>query len=203
MRLVTEEWPGLIDNNPSGPEGVLWELTRSTLEDMGYSVELEFMPWKRALQLVRLGQRDGIIGIGFNRERAEIYRFPDHPLLLSRTVVVSPAGSGFDFQGIESLSGLQVGVSPGYSYSQEIRESTNFDKVDMPSIQAGLGMLLLGRIDVMLANYHAAVSQAVELNITDQIEYSDKAISSGPVYLAFRPEMDQSVIDEFSRKLPQ
>lgn len=44
LQRVTEEWPGLINDTPQGPSGVLWEISRDVIESMGYDLTLELVP---------------------------------------------------------------------------------------------------------------------------------------------------------------
>lgn len=201
LRLVTEEWPSLIDDTDDGPVGILWDMSRDVLTNLGYEVTLEFVPWKRAQRLVLEGKRDGIIGIGINGKRERRYRFPEESLLLSETAVVSRKSHYVVYTGPESLAGLQVGISQGYSYSSDIRSATDFKRVAMPSIDSGLRMLVLGRIDAMLANRYVVMAEAERLGLTDEIVVSDSPVSGGPVYLAFRPEMQVDFVVEFSKAL--
>ena len=201
IHLVTEEWPGLVDNAPDGPEGILWDIAREALEELGYEVRLEFVPWKRALKLVQDGERDGILGVGRNPKREMVFQYPDQYLLLSGTVVVSLLDSGFAYSGLQSLEGLSVGLSPGYSYSQAVRDADHFDRVSIPSIKSGLGMLQLGRIDAMFANRHVVLNEARRLGVLSRLSLSEETVSGGPVYVAFRMGIDQTLISEFSEKL--
>ena len=201
LRLVTEEWPSLIDDTRDGPQGILWEMSRDVLSGLGYEVTLEFVPWRRAQLLVLEGKRDGIIGIGINDERERKYRFPQEPLLLSETVVVSRKSHFVLYTGPEALAGLQVGVSQGYSYSTEIREATGFERVAMPGIDSGLRMLVLGRLDAILANRHVVLAEAERLGLANQIAVSESSVSGGPVYLAFRRDMPEDFVAEFNDAL--
>lgn len=201
LHLVTEEWPGLINDTPQGPSGVLWKISRDVLENMGYGVKLDFVPWKRAQRLVLSNERDGIIGIGVTDERETLYRFPAEALLVSETAVYTTKEQAFQYEDLDSLKGMKVGVSPGYTYSTEIKTATHFEKVDMPSIDSGLKMLMLGRIDAMLANRNVFWIQAERLGFADRISASEKPVSGGPVYLAFSPETSAEFLAAFSDAL--
>ena len=201
LRLVTEEWPSLIDDTGDGPAGILWQISRDVLANMGHEATVEFVPWKRAQRMVIEGKRDGIIGIGINAERATKFRFPDESLLLSETVVVSRKSHYVVYVNPESLTGLRVGISPGYSYSAEIRNATGFERVAMPGIDSGLRMLLLGRIDAMLSNRYVVMTEAERLGVSGDIAVTDSPVSGGPVFLAFRPDMPEDFVVEFSNAL--
>ncbi len=201
LRLVTEEWPSLIDNTDDGPAGILWEISRDVLTNLGHEVSLEFVPWKRALRMVLEGERDGIVGIGITEERASRLRFPDEVLLISETVVVSRKDRYVVYSGPESLAGLQVGISPGYSYYGAIRDVTNFERVSMPGIDSGLRMLMLGRIDAMLSNHYVIMAEAQRQGVSDDIVVSELPISRGPLYLAFRQGVPEDFVVKFSNAL--
>ncbi|MCK2149388.1 MULTISPECIES: substrate-binding periplasmic protein [Marinobacter] len=201
LRLVTEEWPSLIDDTGEGPAGILWEVTREVLTNMGHEATVEFVPWKRAQRMVLEGKRDGIIGIGINDERKRQYRFPHEHLLLSETVVVSRKSHIVVFSGLESLAGLQIGVSPGYVYSGEIQNATGFERIAIPGIDSGLRMLMLGRIDAMLSNRYVVMAEAERLGLTGKIAMSATPVSGGPVYLTFRRDMPENFVVNFSNAL--
>ncbi|MDO6441022.1 ABC transporter substrate-binding protein [Marinobacter sp. 2_MG-2023] len=201
IHLVTEEWPGLIDDNPQGPSGVLWEISREVLESMGYDVKLDFVPWKRAQRLTLKNERDGIVGIGITPEREKVFRFPEKALLISETAVYTKQDHTFDYEDLDSLKGMRVGVSPGYTYSPEIASALHFERVEMPSIESGLKMLLLGRLDAILANRYVAGIQAERLDIVYKIKASERPVSVGPVYLAFSPETSTEFLEAFSSAL--
>ncbi|WP_417516994.1 substrate-binding periplasmic protein [Marinobacter sp.] len=201
IHLVTEEWPGLINDTPQGPGGALWEISRDVLESMGYVIKLDFVPWKRAQRLVLQNERAGIVGIGLTPDRETMFRFPEEALLVSETAVYSKQEGAFQYENLDSLKGMRVGVSPGYTYSSEIKSATHFEQVDMPSIESGLKMLLLGRIDAMLANRYVVWIQAERLGVADRIKASEKPVSSGPVYLAFSPETSTEFLEAFSSAL--
>lgn len=202
LQLVTEAWPPLIEQNDDGqPTGMMWTIAEKALVDLGYQVELEFVPWKRAQRMVAEGQKDGIVGIGYTAERASRYQFPEHYLILSETTIFSLAEAGQPYTGLESLAGLAVGVSAGYVYSPRVEKANHFHKVRVPSIESGLTMLTLGRIDALLGNRLVVWSEAEKLGLADRLLAAETAISGGPVYLAFSRSVAPDLVRAFSEAL--
>lgn len=201
LRIVTEAWPPLVESKNGEPAGILWEMAREVLQNMGYEPELEFVPWSRALRMVEMGERDAILGIGFTPERLEKYVFPTEHLLLSETVVFTLQDSNLNYTGVKSLAGLQVGLQAGYAYSTELREFSNFERFNVPTIESGLLMLKRGRIDALLANRYVAWSEARRLGIEHAFAASETAVSGGPVFLAFRKTLPLTFIEQFSREM--
>lgn len=201
LRVVTEAWPPLVEEKDGKPSGVLWERASRALAQMGYEMELEFVPWNRAKRLVARGERDAILGISFSPERADEYGYPNEPLYFSETSVFARTDNPVSFDDVESLTGLTVGVSPGYFYSDAIERAVNFQRFEVPSIRSGLRMVALGRIDAMLANRDVAWFEADLLGIGDSLSASNQPVSSDHVYLAFRESFSRSMLNDFARAL--
>jgi len=133
LRVVTEAWPPLVDKKNGRPAGVLWLRASRAGAQIGYVMELEFVPWNRAKRLVARGERDAILGISFSPERAALYSYPNEPLYFSETAVFSRSDNPVAFEDVESLKGLTVGVSPGYFYSHAIEQADSFRRYEVPT----------------------------------------------------------------------
>ncbi|MBH84864.1 MAG: hypothetical protein CL604_04900 [Alteromonadaceae bacterium] len=201
LRIVTEAWPPLIKVNDGVSGGLIWEMTSAVLAQMDVEVTLEFVPWRRALYLVERGQRDAVLAAGRSPERDAVMRFPNEPLLLSETVIFSRADHPVQFEGVESLNGMTVGLSAGYSYSREISEASGFERIAAPNVAAGLELLMRGRVDAFIVNREVGWYEARQRGIASQLATSDQPVSGGPVYLAFALDVPQSFVDEFDNAL--
>ncbi|MDX1634593.1 MAG: transporter substrate-binding domain-containing protein [Marinobacter sp.] len=199
--MVTEAWPPLVEQQNGSPAGVLWQTASEALACLGITAKLDFVPWKRALSQVRQGQKDAILGIGYTPERSRSFQFPAEPLYNSETVAFHAADRDLDIDNVQSLAGLQVGVSAGYSYSQQIREADFFERVRVPDIASGLRMVRLGRVDVLLANRLVGETRLEQLGLQEKIAASDTALSGGPVYLAFAAQASPLLVQMFSETL--
>lgn len=57
--------------------GYIIEITREALRRVGYTLEVKFVPWKRAIEIAKDGDVDGVIGTNYSDERAQTYRLTD------------------------------------------------------------------------------------------------------------------------------
>ncbi|WP_077600075.1 substrate-binding periplasmic protein [Salinivibrio kushneri] len=69
VRLVTLEYPPYIQTSDGSLDGVAVRVVRQTFSKLGYEVEIEVLPWARALYQVRTGLADGIFTIFKTPER--------------------------------------------------------------------------------------------------------------------------------------
>jgi polar amino acid transport system substrate-binding protein len=197
LHIVTEAWPPLVYEKAGQPKGPLWEVCQAVLHRMGYEVHLSFVPWKRALDLVTRGQRDGVLGASSNPEREKRLRFPEQWLMVSKTRVFSTREHPVDYQGLDSYKGLRIGVSAGYEYAGPVATANSFERLEVPGVSKGLRLLSVGRVDAFIVNTQVGWFEARRLGLADKVLASDETSSGGPVYLAFARNLPASLVDLF------
>ena len=74
---LTEAPPPLPEKAVKGLRGFDFEVATAAFELLGYEVDIEFLPWKRALAYARLGKVAGILTCAYTKERAEFMAFSD------------------------------------------------------------------------------------------------------------------------------
>lgn len=201
LRIVTEPWPPLVHEESGQPDGLLWELSLAVIQDIGRSADLEFVPWKRALDLVARERRDAVLGVGRTPERETVFRYPEEPLAVSETAVFYHRDRPLDFDHLDDLQGLRIALSAGYSYSREISSASHFQRIEVADIQAGLRLLQLERVDGFIVNREVGWYEARNLGIAEQLGATREPISSGPVYLAFSRELPAELVERFGTAL--
>ena len=80
VKMATAPWaPYYSPDLPNG--GYIPDITREAFKRVGYDFEVEYMPWKRALEMSRKGRYDGILGVFYSEERGEyfIFSLPNGP----------------------------------------------------------------------------------------------------------------------------
>lgn len=201
LRIVTEAWPPLVKDSDGVSGGLIWNLTSAVLAQMDVDATLEFVPWRRALYLVERGERDAVLAAAKRAGREAVMRFPEEPLLMSETVIFSRANHPVRYEGIESLDGMTLGLSAGYSYSAEINNASNFEQIAVANMAAGFELLIRGRVDGFIVNREVGWYEARQAGIASQLVSSETPVSGGPVYLAFALGVPQSFVDRFDAAL--
>jgi polar amino acid transport system substrate-binding protein len=118
LRFATEEWPPFFSRTLPG-NGLTGTLLEAVLERMGYSVHIEYFPWKRAMEV---GLRDpryaGVVAMFRTPEREKLCHFSD-AVGSRQTVLAFMADKPVGAAGLQDLHGVRLGTVDGYSYGEQ------------------------------------------------------------------------------------
>ena len=171
-------WPPYTPNSYGiATEGLALELMEAIFSQLDIKVELELLPWERALLYLKTGKKDGASVLTISPERQEyidytIETIPENGFIYYH----SGDGQHFEWQSFEDLKGLQIGVVAGNSYGPEFNQAAkelNLNMIEVPTSVNLFNMLLAKRIDIVLCS---------ERNATDILKDSkfDGKISHTP-----------------------
>ncbi len=203
VSVVSEAWPPYIFLENGKARGLEVEIAEETLSLMNLKMEFEELPWQRAIVQVKEQRSDAILGIFKNAERLRYFCFPDEPLLETSYAIFSNASKPVKYNSLNDLSGLTVAVTRGYFYSQEFSDASEINKVEVTGVEQSLGMLALGRVDVVIDNRAVGHYYADKLGISAKIIVSEKPLTQpNPHYIAFSMKGDnKQLCEDFSKAL--
>jgi len=119
--------------------------------------------------------------------------------------VVTRAGSSLKYEGIESLRGLVLGISRGWTYGDEFeaaRKAGTFTVDEADGDGQNLEKLRAQRIDVILCVREATFSAMAGSGTRDKFSVHEKPFSVNPAFLAFsRQEHMETTLTEFNAAL--
>lgn len=93
-------------------EGITTAITRSAFQRVGYTVEIEYQPWARALQQVKNGSYPGVLDVWYSEERSTFLAY-GKPLLLSEVGFYARANDQVDVHDLSKLGHLVIGKVRG------------------------------------------------------------------------------------------
>lgn len=96
--------------------GFAIEIARAALESAGYNVVYQNRPYDRALLETGRGRTDAVAPTF--KDEAEGFIFPDHALSITEYCFYVPQDNPWRFTGTESLEGVSLLVTSGYSYGE-------------------------------------------------------------------------------------
>lgn len=151
-----------------GKEGIMTDVLRAAFEEQGYELEIDIMPYARAVQFVRDGVYDGIVVVG--KYFAPNLIYPEIPTLTQRMMFMVKPTHTWRYKGYDSLSEVSIAVIKGFDYAdREINQYVidNKGKNNLVTIhgdnttERGLMMLQTDRVDTYIegqltALYHIA-----------------------------------------------
>jgi len=150
VSLTYLNYPPFCDETLSN-EGPISEIITEAFKHEGYSVQLEQLPWARALKWTKQGKYDGIFTAWYRKSREEFFLYSD-PLPKNELVLFKRKDSKINFQHYSELKPYTIGVVRGYVNPSEIidagltLETVNTDKQNLQKlIQSRLDMSLTDR----------------------------------------------------------
>lgn len=199
--VVTSEYPpyGYAQNGEVA--GTDTQIIRKVLSKMGYQANIRILPWARAENLVRAGKADMLYSLTFSESRHRYYHFTD-PISSAQDVFFKLEDRPLQWQSLEDLQGLNIGISAAYSYAPEFMNwlfngNAQITKIthEKPEL-TGLRLVALGRIDLFICE-QSVCEYLIEKNISQY----PKLARVGQMKHAMGPE--RGFRAAFSRKLPE
>jgi polar amino acid transport system substrate-binding protein len=150
LRLACNDFPPHKIEHPGsdGLAGFDIDIVSEAVKRVGQTVQVSFMPWKRALEMTERGTFDGLCSCSHTKEREAKLLFSDE---LGAVSVGLFARSEDAFTGVSSvadLKGRKVATVGGYNLESELMkagaevEATSSDK-------NALDMLVAGNVDLL------------------------------------------------------
>lgn len=191
LRMVATEFPPYTGSALPGG-GVACEITRAALRQAGWSMELTFRPWARALLEFQRGDHDGVIGAWRSEERERTMRFPLPLGILNQVGFMVRADRRRRVDDLGALRDLRIGVVNGYANPPRF-EAAHLPVEAAVDDLANLRKLLAGRVDLALVDKGVAVHlmETQLREVAGKLAWLDPAVSEVPLYTVFskvRPE---------------
>ncbi len=121
LRFTTEEWPPFFSHTLPD-NGLTGALLESVLERMGYTAQINYYPWKRALS-TGLGdpRYAGVVAMFRTPEREKLCYFSD-AVGSRQTVLAFLSDKPVSARALADLRQARLGVVDGYSYGVQFDE---------------------------------------------------------------------------------
>ena len=124
------------------------DIVGEALGRIGWSTEISFMPWKRALELVERGQYDGLCSCSHTKEREAKLLFSDELGAVSVGLFARSPDALAGIGSVADLKGRKVVTVGGYNLEAEL--ITAGAKVEATaSDKNALDMLVAGNVDLL------------------------------------------------------
>jgi len=128
--FIASEWPPYAMQEKGQPTGMQVEVVLSLGKRLGFDIEIQILPWKRALMRVEKGEADAVFTPFRTEEREKYMYFTAEPLIIQKLAIVAKKGSGIKAAKIDDLKGKAVGVVRGYVYGSEFDNYQGFKRKD-------------------------------------------------------------------------
>ena len=184
---------------PNSPKpGYMIEIAQYALAKSGHTVKYQLMPWGRAIEQVRRGEKDCIIA-GFKSD-APSFIFPELNQGVDQIAFYSTTGNQWQYTGVDSLRSIRLGIIESYSYQDDVDvyiQQANASPMikarhDKFALENNLMGLIKGDLDVIVESRPVVESTLKKLNLADKIQYVGAADKLGKNYIACSPVLESS-----------
>lgn len=186
ITAASNEWPPFVNNKDTENKGLSIEIIIAAYATQGYTVEMDIVPWARAMAHLKKGKIDIIPNTWMTEERKGFLKFSE-PYAVNEIVFIKTEDDPFEFEGLESLTGKKIGTARGYGYGDLFMNATNFKREESKDLETNLKKLThpKKRVDLTLADKIVAqyLVTTTAPGLADKIAYTESALSSNPLYI--------------------
>lgn len=187
--LVNAIYPPLV-NPPgdAGGEGVDIDIAREALRRGGYTggIELQWVPWKRALFMLERGLADFTTTINFSTERDRFLRWSKAYRAGKQYYFYTRKGSGLQLRRLGDLRGLRLALSDGFIYPQAVLDAATGKPELGRNVAGAVQLVERGRADVVIATALAGAWEIHQLGLTERVERQPlEHFNPEPTFMAF------------------
>ncbi|WP_163834221.1 substrate-binding periplasmic protein [Spartinivicinus ruber] len=183
-------------------KGLSLSLMKGIFSYLDVKMDFKLFPWKRCLIHMKNGTRDALTVLSINKERQQFLEFTEPHLEIKGYVYYSAAREKeVSWNSFEDLKKFNIGVVAGFNYGtnfDQARKTLSLNVNEVTRLSQNFEKLLLGRIDVMLAN-QAEAGEFIRLNP----KYKGKIKHAEKPYIVYQYRMAFSKKSEKRYLIPK
>jgi polar amino acid transport system substrate-binding protein len=178
-----------------GKEGFMTDVLREAFAEPEYTLEIDMLPYARAVSSVESGTYDGIIVV--SKDYAPDLVYPSGPTVMQRVVFLVNSGESWRYTGIKSLPQVTVGIVKGYYYVDADlimyleKEQNNETRVNVMhgdnTTNRGLRMLKSNRITTLLEGEYSAMYEVKKMGEMGTVTIAGYTTEAFENYSGFSP----------------
>ena len=162
--------------------GILGHMATEAAETAGLEIEIQFLPWKRAVKLIKAGEITGSFCVGYDDSRTEWLEFVQTPMIETTAGIFSLTDKPIKAKTAADLSGYRIGVlTDGKPEKYLLKEGKNsLNLIHYQNEESGMKMLAGNRFDLVVKNKRdglTLLSQKMP-ELKDKITYSQDLYGS-------------------------
>ena len=202
VKVVTLNYPPYTGAALPGG-GTMVRITREAMKRVGFQLEVEFLPWNRALYELRTGSADGLVNIWRSEEREQWLHY-SRPILTNDVGLIVQKARPLRYARLEELRAYRIGTVRGYANPVQFNEA-KIPVFTSETDEINLRALASGRLDAVLIDRgvgrYLALSKLAER--ADELTWLEPVIEAMPNYFVVPRDAPRSaeLLDAFNRGL--
>ncbi|WP_076412965.1 ABC transporter substrate-binding protein [Shewanella sp. UCD-KL12] len=188
--------------------GYVIDIIKAVFRDSEYQLEIDYYPWSRAIFLAETGKVDALLSPA--KAEAPALLYPNQEVGIQRMCFFTRQDSDWQYQGVDSLEGKQIGIATDTSI-EELNEfvANHPDQFQYRPyfehyIEQSAAKLDKGRMDSFLFTHNTTVFELRKLG--KGLAYRNAGcVNRTEIYMAFTPklrvEKNRAVMAFFDKKI--
>lgn len=131
-------------------KGLDVEILQTIAKRRHIDIQIEFIPWNRAVLEAERGSVDAVFSLVKNEEREKYLLYPSVPLYINDAKLFSLPAFPVTINRLDDLKGLRVGLEAGNTYGQQFDEATFFIKDEAADQKVLIQKFLAGRTPLII-----------------------------------------------------
>lgn len=206
LHIVSSTWDPYEYEVNGEAKGIGIEITREAFRRMGYDVDIEFVPFKRALEMIQTGEADILTDVNRTTEREVFGNFSKEPILISTTCLFVKVDSPITFNGdIFEMAPYKFGINRGYTHGSEFDDAVKNKQLiveEAEDTDQNVVKLINDRIDILIENELVVLSTLKRLNYQSEVKTLQPPYRKKELYLMFSKKANVGfLIDPFDEKV--
>lgn len=203
--IAIENWPPYSDQGHPR-YGIATEIVVTALDRAGYSFKITFENWSDILSGAQVGVFDIITAGWYTDERKKYFSYSE-PYLFNEVKFIKLKGKPFNYETLDDLRGVIVGIVENYAYLPEFDSSNIPIKFSNRHVIQNLLLLQQGKIDLTLDDEWVIRHQLANYmpNAVDQFEFLDKPLAKRGLHLlvSLRNKNHEKIIADFNKVIKE
>ncbi len=150
--IVSDPNPPYEYLNNQQPAGMDIEILQEIAKRQKIEFRFQFVPWARALNMVKEGKADAIISLLKTEDRLNFLHYPETPVYEDKILFFANKNFSQKPRSLTDLKGVRVGVVAGNSYGKEFDENTEMIKEVVSTQEMGMKKLAANRTPLFVIN---------------------------------------------------
>lgn len=206
IRIVTEEFPPYDFAGEDGRvEGLATDVVKEALSELGLSVEIEILPWARAIRLASQEPNVMLYSVVRTAEREDNFHWVGVVCEVRSFLFKLRTRTDIASSDLIQLRGYTVGVVRGWAGHTYLEENGFADLQAVAVSEFNIKKLINGRVD-LIEDYEANVifqMNRLALNYGDLEKVYFNADISGPLFAVFNTQTPDELVESFKRAFSQ
>lgn len=208
ISIRADEWYPMNGTPESSKPGYMIELIKAIFEPLGYRIDYQLMPWKKALASVNGGFTNCVVGAV--KDEAPSLMYPSYHWGVDVNGLYVRSDDDWQFDGaLASLKHRKVGVILGYFYGsgldQYLKENVG-KRVqfvdDKEPLDTNINKLLKGKIDTIVETISVMNARLKDRGLKNKIRHEATFGAPSELYIACHPK-NKEIINTIDQAMPK